>query len=258
MQQSEQKQHEDIALTSVLKPSWYVEQMKGWTKRSYILLIIGLVIIGGTTFLSPITFDSIMTMLAGMLGFTCTISITNTKPLNGIFGLVSALIYIYVAFTAKNYSDMLLQTVYILLLDLPVLLMPGWAKNVNERVRTVKESKHSSRNWALFALFFVVVLAALYFFESRYTNSPRPAIDSLAAAIGITGALLTTLRFSDTYYFWLAQGLMSVTLWGITAMQGGANWVLFITYILYLSNDFIAFFDKGVAWFHHNQYHKEA
>nr|WP_225366001.1 nicotinamide riboside transporter PnuC [Levilactobacillus bambusae] len=224
--------------------------MKGWTKGSYILLVIGLVIIIGTTFLSPITPISLVTMFAAVLGFTCTISITNTKPLNGVFGLVSALIYIVVAFTAKNYSDMLLQAVYIVLLDIPVLMMPGWAKNVGSRVRQIKDTPHAGRTWALFALFFIVVLGALYGFEASFTDSPRPFIDALSAAIGVTGALLTTLRYSDTYYFWLAQGIMSVVLWGITALQGGANWVLFITYLLYLSNDFIALFDKGVAWFH--------
>ena len=46
---------------------------------------------------------------------------------------------------------------------------------------------------------------------------------------------------------------MSVILWGITAAQGDANAVLFVTYILYLSNDMIAFFDKNISWFHHNK-----
>lgn len=247
---------ENIALFSAFKPSWYVEQMKGWTRQSYILLLLGLAIILGTTLVGPITPLAIVTMLAGMLGFTCTISITNTKPLNGVFGLVSALIYIFVAYAAKNYADMLLQAVYIVLLDIPVLLMPGWAKNVDSRVRQIKDTEHPYRIWMLTALFFGLVLIALYGFESNFTDSPRPLIDALAATIGITGALLTTLRFSDTYYFWLGQGLFSVTLWGITALQGGANWVLFITYLLYLSNDFIALFDKGVAWFHNDNVKK--
>ncbi|UDM31975.1 nicotinamide riboside transporter PnuC [Lentilactobacillus laojiaonis] len=243
---------ERIALTSVLKPSWYIEQMKGWTRRSYILLTIGLIIIIGSTFLSPINPISIVTMIAAVLGFTCTISITNTKPLNGIFGLVSALIYIFVAFAAKNYSDILLQVVFIVLLDLPVLLLPGWSKDVDKKVRQIKNTTNSKKTWALFALFFVVVLIALYGFEAHFTDSPRPLVDAITSTIGVTAALMTTLRYSDTYYLWLLQSIMSVVLWGITALQGGANWVLFITYLLYLSNDLIALFDKDVAWFKEN------
>jgi len=82
------------------------------------------------------------------------------------------------------------------------------------------------------------------------TDSPRPLIDSVAASVGFTGALLTTLRFKESYYFWFIQSIVSITLWGITAMQGGSNWVLFFTYILYLSNDLVSFFDKNVVWFH--------
>ena len=78
-------------------------------------------------------------MFAGILGFTCTLSITNAKPLNGILGMVSALIYIVVAINAKNYNDVLLQSVYILTLDLPVLLMPAWAKDVKKKVAIVIE-----------------------------------------------------------------------------------------------------------------------
>lgn len=240
---------EVIALSSVFKPSWYMEQMKGWTKRSYTLLIIGLSVIVGTTFLKPLTPLAIITMIAAILGFTCTISITNTKPLNGVFGLISSLIYILVAFNAKNYSDILLQAIFIILLDIPVLVMPSWAKNVAEKVRPIKTTEHPKRTWELFTLFFVIVLVGLYAFDAGLTDSPRPFIDALSAAIGITAALLTTLRYSDTYYLWFVQSIMSVILWGITALQGGANWVLFITYLLYLSNDFIALFDKDVAWF---------
>ena len=242
-----------IAWYNVFKPSWYVDQMKGWTFKSYMLLLFGLGTILGMTVASGINQLAIFTLLAGMLGFTCTISITNAKPLNGVLGLVSALIYIVVAVQAKNYNDVMLQATYILLLDLPVLLMPSWAKDVDKKVRFLHEKGAGLRNWLLTALFFVLITLALYYSDTHIFISPRPWVDSIAAAIGITGAVLTTLRFSESYYCWFLQGIMSVVLWGITAAQGDANWVLFVTYILYLTNDFLAFFDKGISWFHHKK-----
>ena len=243
---------EKIAWYNVFKPSWYVEQMKGWTTRSYGLLLIGIGLIVGMTIgggaFNPVT---MATMFAGVLGFTCTLSITNTKPLNGVLGLVSALIYIVVAVQAKNYNDVLLQAIYILLLDLPVLLMPSWAKDVDKKVRFLHERGRGLTNWVLVIVFFVVLTGILYYSDTHIFISPRPWIDSIAASIGITGAVLTTLRFSESYYCWTIQGLMSVILWGVTAAQGDANFVLFVTYILYLTNDMLAFFDKNVSWFHH-------
>lgn len=246
--------NEHIAWYKVLEPGWYVDQMKGWSTRSYFLLAIGLSLIAGMT-IGGGTFNTvtIATLLAGMLGFTCTLSITNAKPLNGILGLVSAIIYIFVAIKAKNFNDVLLQSIYILSLDLPVLLMPSWAKDVDKKVRFLHEKGKGLRNWLLTALLFLVILAVLYYSDTHWFISPRPWVDSIAATIGITGSILTTLRFSESYYFWTAQGLSSICLWGITAAQGGANWVLFVTYILYLSNDMIAFFDKDISWFHHKK-----
>lgn len=242
-----------IAWYSIFEPKWYVDQMKGWSTRSYMLLLTGLGIIFGMTVAGPINGITILTLLAGMLGFTCTLSITNAKPLNGILGLTSALIYIAVAIHAKNFNDVLLQTVYIITLDLPVLLMPSWAKDVDKKVHFLHEHGKGIRNWLLTIIFFGIVLAILYYSDTHCFISPRPWVDSIAATIGITGSLLTTLRFSESYYFWTLQGIMSVVLWGLTAVQGDANWVLFVTYILYLSNDMIAFFDKKISWFHHNK-----
>lgn len=243
-----------IAWYSVFKPSWYVDQMKGWSIRSYFLLILGVgLIVGMTIGGGQFNTVTIATLFAGVLGFTCTLSITNAKPLNGVLGLVSALIYIFVAIQAKNFNDVLLQTIYIITLDLPVLLMPSWAKDVDKKVRFLHEKGKGLRNWGFTILFFVLVLAVLYYSDTHWFISPRPWIDSIAATIGITGALLTTLRFSESYYCWTIQGVMSVILWGVTAFQGDANWVLFVTYLLYLSNDMIAFFDKDISWFHHNK-----
>lgn len=245
---------QQIAWYDVFKPRWYVEQMKGWTTRSYVLLLFGLGTIFGMTVASGINQLAIFTLLAGMLGFTCTISITNAKPLNGVLGLVSALIYVVVAIQAKNYNDVMLQLTYIVLLDLPVLLMPSWAKDVDKKVRFLHERGRGVLNWILVLLFFVVITGILYYSDTHIFISPRPWVDSVAAAIGITGAVLTTLRFSESYYCWTIQGVMSVVLWGLTAVQGDANYVLFVTYLLYLTNDMLAFFDKNVSWFHHKSH----
>ena len=249
----ENKVEQTIAWYDVFKPHWYVEQMKGWTTRSYVLLLFGLGTIFGMTVASGINELAIFTLLAGMLGFTCTLSITNAKPLNGVLGLVSALIYVVVAIQAKNYNDVMLQLTYIVLLDLPVLLMPSWAKDVDKKVRFLHEKGKGLRNWLFVLLFFVVITGILYYSDTHLFISPRPWVDSIAAAIGITGAFLTTVPGRDSYYCWTIQGIMSVVLWGLTAMQGDANYVLFVTYILYLTNDLLAFFDKNVSWFHHKK-----
>ena len=230
---------------SIFNPRWYVEQMKHWSFRSYMLLMFGLGAITASTLSHQITGIAIWTWLAGTLGFTCTVAITNAKPLNGVLGLVSALIYIFVAINAKNFSDVVLQLSYIVLLDIPVLISPQWAKDAEKHIHGL-----TGKKWLLTAVFFFVVWGLLYLMDTNLFISPRPIIDSVSAAIGFTGALLCTLRFREQYYFWTVQGVMSIVLWGVTATQGDASPVLFLTYIMYFMNDMIAFFDSHIHWFH--------
>ena len=229
----------------IFKLKWYINQMRGWSFKTYLLLMLGIGIIIGTTVASPIDQISLLTMIAAILGFTCTLAITNARQINGILGLISATIYIIVSVYAQNYANVILQGVYIVILDLPVLLLPSWSKDTEKHIHGLTLIK-----WLLTIIFFAMVLVLLYLLDTKLFTSPRPLIDATAGAIGITGSLLCTLHFREQYYFWTIQGILSIILWGVTAFQGDANLTLFLTYILYLINDLLAFTDKHVSWFH--------
>ncbi|CAM3124545.1 nicotinamide mononucleotide transporter [Lactobacillus bombicola] len=231
--------------TNVFKINWYINQMQGWSFKTYMLLMLGIGVIIGTTISAPINLITFVTMIAAIMGFTCTLAITNAKAINGVLGLLSSIIYIIISITAKNYANIVLQASYIFLLDLPVLLLPVWNKDAAKHIRGLNASK-----WLLTFFFFAVTTGLLYLMDTKVFISPRPLIDAVAGAIGLTGSLLCTLRFREQYYFWTIQGILSVVLWGVTAFQGDANLTLFFTYILYLSNDLLAFTDKHTHWFH--------
>ena len=229
----------------IFKLRWYINQMRGWSFKTYLLLMLGIGIIIGTTVAAPVTQISLLTMVAAILGFTCTLAITNARQINGILGLISSAIYIIVSIYAKNYANVILQAIYILLLDLPVLMLPSWSKDTEKHIHGLTLIK-----WLLTIIFFAMVLVLLYLLDTKLFTSPRPLIDATAGAIGITGSLLCMLHFREQYYFWTIQGILSIILWGVTAFQGDANLTLFLTYILYLTNDLLAFTDKHVSWFH--------
>lgn len=224
---------------------WYVSQMRGWSFKTYMLLMLGIGVIIGTTISSTIDLITFVTMIAAIMGFTCTLAITNARPINGVLGLLSSIIYIIVSIYAKNYANVVLQAAYIFLLDLPVLFLPAWTKDAEKHIRGLNLSK-----WVYTVCFFIVVTGLLYLMDTKIFISPRPWIDAIAGAIGITGSVLCTFRFREQYYFWSIQGIFAIILWGVTAFQGDANLTLFFTYILYLSNDLLAFTDKHTSWFH--------
>ena len=90
--------------TDIFKPKWYLEQMRGWSFKTYMLLMLGIGVIIGTTISTPVNLISLITMVAAIMGFTCTLAITNAKPINGVLGLLSSIIYIIVSIYAQNYA----------------------------------------------------------------------------------------------------------------------------------------------------------
>lgn len=226
------------SLSEYVKPSFYVDQFSGWTKSSYILLVIGIMVQLYTGLMNGINVVGIVATLAGVIGFTCTISITNGKKINGFLGLVSALMFIFVAFNTDNYSTLIMQVAYIILLDLPIIL-GSWNTFIPKKMQKTDIYKT--------IILFLVLFALLFAMNTYLFNSPQAFLDAFAATIGLVGSILCVKQFRAQYYFWTFQGLMSIALWTQTAMNGNVVWVLMITYMLYLANDVVAFADS--KWF---------
>lgn len=225
-------------LTQYFKPSYYVDQFTGWTKSSYILLNIGILIQLYIGFMNGINAVGVISTIAGIIGFTCTVAITNGKSINGLLGLISAIMFMLVAFKTNNFSTLVMQLFYIVLLDLPIVF-GTW--------KEFKPKAMKKKDVLLTVLVFIALFLLLLSMNTYLFHSPQAFLDALAATIGLTGAILCMLQFKAQYYFWTFQGLMSIALWTQTALNGNVVWVLMITYILYLANDVVAFLDSN--WF---------
>lgn len=250
-----------ISHWQVFNPFWYAEQFRGWTRLSYTLLVIGLLIIIYTSFgmgaaINGMTFA---TCFAAAFGWITVLGLKEAKPMNGLFGLLSAAIYIYVAWLHKNPADAVLQLTYVILLDIPVLVMPSWVKNTDKHVRFIHETDTRGENhgkvfwYIVVALVAIVAFVAAYLFETQILHTPRPISDSLVLGTGLVGAVLTTFRFSESWFAWLLQGIMQIALWGFTVAAGGAlgasALVILVTYLMYFANDVLAIVQS--SWFHH-------
>lgn len=261
--QEEQK----VSHWQVLNPLWYVQQFRGWTRLSYILYSIGLLIILYTSFGmgAPITGMTFATFFAASFGWTTVLGLKEAKPMNGLFGLLSAAIYIYVAWLHKNPADAILQLTYVIILDIPVLLVPSWVKNAHKNVRFIHETnlrgeKHGKVFWySVVGAVMVVAFVSAYLFETLVLHTPRPISDSLVLGTGLVGAVLTTFRFTESWFAWLIQGVMQIVLWGFTVAAGGALGasaiVILVTYLMYFANDILALIQS--PWFHHKEINKE-
>lgn len=215
---------------------YYKKGFSGWTKESYILLAFGVTFLTITGLVHGVNEQVILSWVASLLSFSCVLAISNGRIINGLLGGISAILITIVALQSGNPSDAIMQGVYFIVLDAPIILFGNvWA---NTKIKGHMDKK----GWAIAILTFLVSFTLLYFMDASLLHTPRPILDAFAASIGITGAALMLGKYSAQYYLWTAQGILSVILWGVTAYQGDGNWVLFANYMLFILNDIIGLF----------------
>lgn len=215
--------------------------LKNISKSSRIIGALGLVTILATSLASFTTPLDAITLVGGILGFLSVVLIVNRGWSAGIIGLVSAILYIIVAVIAKNPSDAILNLVFIIVLDVPIIFGKDWQNDTAPKSITGKQ---------LLALFAVLVISflGLHFMESYLLGAPRAIWSPLAASLGITASVATSfMRVKQSFIIWTAQNVLQVVLWSITASMGDATWVMAVTYIFYTLNAGSSFFNG--KWF---------
>ncbi|AAV35945.1 orf125 [Lactobacillus phage LP65] len=216
---------------------WLINQIKGWPQQNYYLFWFAMGAQIMTLVSAPITPLTLLTFIGTTLGVLCVLSINAASSVNGILGLISAAIFIYVGFKAKNYLSIGEQTAYVLTLDLPVLLaVKTWNSETIHNLR-----KFGAKEWVISILGTIAVYAISGYLIGALTDDPRPWIDAIAFSISLTAGIMCFMRYNNQYYWWVASGLAQMVLWYVSFKQGSATLAMFINSSVYLANDVLAF-----------------
>lgn len=122
---------------------WLIEEIKSINVAGGVMLsfIIGVQLAFYLS--SPITLLSTITLVATLVGSACTVYMMIGKPINGLLGLISAIGFIYINWSAGHYASVLDQLVFILLIDLPLILTwRNWGDRVKNGVKFL-----TNRGW---------------------------------------------------------------------------------------------------------------
>ena len=211
------------------------------SRSSQIIGALGLITIMVMSLASGIDYLSIITLIGGLTGFASVVLIVNRSWWAGAMGIISAVSYIYVALVAGNPSDAVLNVLFLLVLDLPIVFNRDWQED------TAPKSITGKQFLILFAIF-VIAFMGLHFMEADILNTSRSVWSPLAASLGITASVSTSfMRVKQSFIIWTAQNVLQVILWSITAYVGDATWTMAIVYIFYTLNAGSSFFNG--KWF---------
>ena len=213
-----------------------LHQLKGWPQQNYYLFFFSLGCQVMTLVNQPINLLTVITFIGTTLGVLCILSINAAKSVNGILGIISAICFIYVGYSAKNYLSIGEQIAYMITLDIPVLLSKEWNHNMAAKIR-----KFTGKTWGIAIISTIIVYFVSGYLIQRFTDDPRPWIDAIAFSISLSAGIISFLRYNNQYSWWLASGLAQMVLWFISFRHGSASLAMFVNSSVYLINDVLAF-----------------
>lgn len=154
-----------------------------------------------------------VTFAATMVGSACTVYMMIGKPINGLLGLISAIGFIYIHYSAGHYASVLDQLFFIVLIDLPLLFRwRTWGHRVEGGVKFL-----SRRGWWLTALATLIVWAIATYLYTRLGDT-NPLWDSLALTISSIASVYVFRGYGDSYTLWLLSDVANITLWATALM----------------------------------------
>ncbi len=196
--------------------TWLKDEFKAITPIGGVLLAF----ISGVQlalFLSnPITVLSVVTLLATLLGSSCTVYMMIGKPINGLLGLLSAFGFIYINWNAGHFASVLDQFIFIALIDIPLLLTwKTWGHRIAEGVKFLSAKRWVGTTIGMLAIWLGVMLPVY-----GILGDTNPFWDSLVLTIGATASWLVFKGYGDSYTLWLASNVVTLCLWASAFVQG--------------------------------------
>lgn len=162
-----------------------------------------------------ITTKALITFVATIIGSACTVYMMIGRPINGLLGLISAIGFIYIHYTAGHYASVLDQLVFVTLIDLPLLIKwRTWGDRVKNGVKFL-----TNRGWfATFATMAIIWAPMAWVYIQL--NDTNPIWDAIVLIIGATASLLVFKGYGDSYSLWLLSDAVTIILWFTAFMDG--------------------------------------
>ena len=130
-------------------------------------------------------------------------------------GALSSAIYIAVYFANKFYTDMGLQTYYLII---SIYGFVAWLTHKNREGRELAVSRTTARQWLVLGIVTAAIWGALYAMLTLLTDSPVPIGDSFTTALAITATWMLTRKMIEQWLVFIVADAVSVALYFTRSM----------------------------------------
>lgn len=185
-----------------------------------ILVCIAMSIISGI-----ITNDLLIGGTALATGLLCAYFASEGKRINYIFGLINYILMGYVAFK-NNLFGMFFFYIFIFS-PLQIYGYTSWKKNLDNN-KNIRVREFNLKNSIIIAVSCITGSFILGYLLSIIPGQRLAMMDATSNCINICGVILMILRFKESWWLWLANNVIDLAIWIITAMNKGSNSIMML------------------------------
>ncbi|MCI8308852.1 MAG: nicotinamide mononucleotide transporter [Clostridia bacterium] len=191
--------------------------------KKYIIIILVCIVISLIS--GIITKDLLIggTILA--TGLLCAYFASEGKRVNYILGLINYILIGYVSF--KNNLFGIFFFYMFIFAPLQIHGYISWKKNLDNN-KNVKVREFNLKNSIIITLSCIICSFILGYLLSLIPGQRLAIMDASSNCINLCGVILMILRFKESWWLWLVNNVVDLTIWIITVINKGNNAVMML------------------------------
>lgn len=158
-------------------------------------------------------------------GLLCAYFASEGKRVNYILGLINYILMGYVSF--KNNLFGIFFFYIFIFSPLQIHGYVSWKKNLDKN-RNVKVREFNFKNSIIITLSCIIGSFILGYLLSLIPEQRLAIMDASSNCINLCGVILMILRFKESWWLWLANNIIDLIIWIITAMNKGNNSIMML------------------------------
>jgi nicotinamide mononucleotide transporter len=138
--------------------------------------------------------------------------LSDRNLLNFIIGFISSTTYIFVAWKAKIYGEV----IFYLIIDLPMIFISYfmWKRNLESSLRV--NARKMSKKQILLTTLISAVAIVLYSFFLRLIGGVNYVVDAISTVSSLIATILMAKRYREQWFMWVVVYIVSVIMWIVT------------------------------------------
>lgn len=186
------------------------------------------------------TLPLFLEIVAVITGFACVYLQTRENVLAWPLGIISVVLYVYIFWDVRLYSDMILNSIYI------ILNVYGWW--------TWQEKKEESDNlkierlkWPGQLMALVTIIVGTYFWGTlmqQTTDASFPYGDAFTTITSLVAQFLLTRKVIDNWFLWIIADVVAIYIYCTKGIYLTAG--LFVGYLLLCILGWVQWQNKSV------------